>query len=623
MTAVHRVSEFDTWRPKYGAATVTVLVAGTTTPAALFTDEALTVAAPNPQTLETDTDVDGTVYGKFTVPLYTASAYHLDIDSIDQSGIERPPLTTLLGEDASKTVVTAAGGSEAVELEDIVARIVHAKDHGALSATDTAANTTTLAAAIGAAAADGGGFVFVPPGTFPVTALTLSVGVVLVGAGRGITTIQSQTAGVVITLGGDRAGLMGITLDGIDLQAGSVGVFAKAKDETHFVNAEIKRFEAGLHCMGGRRAEWRELYISACATGAKLHGDNDATGGADGDDFTNNRWLGGKVDLCTVIGVDLSYEDKQCHHNMISGVGFENNTGVGLNINGAQYTELPNSWWTGNTTNIAVDDDSDVVAGDPNKVIGLRLMGGVMDTGAANFAGQCQDVVFERMEIKGVSFNLTLPENAILLKDSTEDAAVIITGDGTKLIRIRAILEGASSGLTTSASATKAWSIVLEPGQAGILEAWVVGNQRDGIQVAQYHKVAKVHRPGSTLDYDAQTANYTVGEIFTGFDSGATARITADADGGAAGTLTLRDIVGDFENNEVATDPLGGSADVDGILVPQDVVIDQADTLGTDAEDNVNWNAAFVANGSEIELRVTGDTGEDVEWSVHVKAIVD
>lgn len=622
MAAVHRVHEFDTWRPKYGAATVNVLIAGTTTLAALFTDEALTVAAANAQVLETFTDADGDVFGKFTQPVYTASAYTLDIDSIDQTGVERPPVTTLVGEDASKATVKVPNETTANDLEDIVARVAHLENYGVLSLTDSSANKVIIDDAIGAVAGRGGGFVFVPAGTIPFTEVTIPTDVVLVGEGRGVTILESQTAGKVVTLGGDRAGLMGLTLDGVDLQLLSVGIFSKANDQTVLSNVEAKRFDTGLQCLGGRLSEWKDLFVSGCLTGAKLHGDNDAGGGADGDEFRNNAWTGGKVDLCSVVGVDFSYEDKECAHNALTEVAFENNLAVALNINGARYTELKDCPFRGNTTNLAVDDDSDVVDGDPNKVIGLHLDGGEMNTGIVTFTGQCQDVILDRMELIGVAFTLTLPDNAILIRDSIEDAAVTISGDGTKFTRIRSINEGASSGLTTSVTPVKSWSIALEPGQVALVQGVAMANQRDGEQIAHYHKVAKIHRPGSDLAYDAQTANFTVGQILTGGTSGATARIVADADSGATGTLALRDIVGVFQNNEVITDPLGGSADANGILVPQTIVIDQADTLGIDFESAAGLDAAFVANGGEIEFQVTGLASVTFEWLAYVRAIV-
>lgn len=96
--------------------------------------------------------------------------------------------------------------------------------------------------------------------------------------------------------------------------------------------------------------------------------------------------------------------------------------------------------------------------------------------------------------------------------------------------------------------------------------------QFDGDRYGDYFHVAspedKIGQMSFTLDYDAQSANFTVGAKLTGGTSGATAIILEDSDGGATGTLTLGQITGTFENNETITDDNGtpGSATVDGTL---------------------------------------------------------
>jgi len=616
----HNVDEFELWQPNYGGATVIIYIAGTTSLASVFTDEALTVAASNPQTLSAQT-VDGISYGKFAAPLYTSSSYTLDIDSTDQTGIERPPLTTLAAQDASDAVVTPTGGTVATPLDDIVARVVHAEDYGELGAS-AATNNTTLTAAIGAASGNGGGIVVIPDGTYSFTGLTIPTNVIIQGSGRGVTTIQCTTGAAVLTLSGDRAGISCLTLDGVSLVASSIGVYAKAVDEVIFDDAEVKRFNVGIQFKGARRLNAKNLYIDNCATGAKFHGDNDAGGGADGDQFRDNIWSGGVVSQCTTYGIDLSYEDMKCYHNTIRDVGFESSTGTALNINGARFTTIEHCWWSGNTTSFAVGDDDDTDSADENTVIGLTFDSCDFYGGAATLTETCQDVVFQGCEIADVDFTITLPTNSVLATDCIEDSLVTFSGDGDKWIRFRRINHGSSSGVTTGASATKAWAVNVAPGQVGLLEAKVLANRRDGTTTAAYHKVAKIVRPGSTLAYDNQTANFTVGDVLTGGTSGATARISADADGGATGTLTLRDIVGTFENNETITDVAGGSADVNGTITNIDCVVDQADTLGTDFEDVAGWDAAWVANGGEVELQVTGAASTTIEWLVHVEAVM-
>lgn len=59
---------------------------------------------------------------------------------------------------------------------------------------------------------------------------------------------------------------------------------------------------------------------------------------------------------------------------------------------------------------------------------------------------------------------------------------------------------------------------------------------------------------GKTLAYDGQTADFNVGSTLSGQTSGATAIIVEDADAGNAGTLKLKRIQGQFEDNEVLVD---------------------------------------------------------------------
>lgn len=67
------------------------------------------------------------------------------------------------------------------------------------------------------------------------------------------------------------------------------------------------------------------------------------------------------------------------------------------------------------------------------------------------------------------------------------------------------------------------------------------------------------------LNYDAETGAFTVGATLTGGTSGATATIIKVIDNGLTGTLWINDLVGGpFQNNEVITDSVTGSADADG-----------------------------------------------------------
>ena len=69
------------------------------------------------------------------------------------------------------------------------------------------------------------------------------------------------------------------------------------------------------------------------------------------------------------------------------------------------------------------------------------------------------------------------------------------------------------------------------------------------------------------LNYDTQTGNFTAGQVITGGTSGATATIVRDVDSGTAGVLALGAITGTFQDNELITDPITGSALVNGLKV--------------------------------------------------------
>lgn len=613
---VTRIAEFDTWRPSYGGATVRIYKAGTTDLADVFLDESLSTAADNPQTLSTLT-VNEISYGKFSVPLYTAQDYYLNVGSIGDTGVARVPLTALDGTDASDATVRATGGSQDIALDDVLARIVHAEDYGVIGAS-AATNTTTITAAIAVAAALGEGTVLLPAGTIPFTQISLSAGVVLRGQGRDATVLQSETLDKCVTITGDRAGFAALTLDGVDLGSGSIGVFAASRDQVVFDDVMVKRFETGIQLKGGRTCSWRELSIDNCATGTKLHGDTSDSG----DNFQSNAWNGGVVQNCTTFGVDLSFEDALCLHTRLR-IGFLDNTGTALNVNGARYTDLSGSWWRGNTTTIAVDDDDDTDNAALNTVIGLYLGACDIEDGAATLAGTCQDVIVDRCQIRDVDFTLTSPTNNILVRDCIEDGDVTISGDGHRYTRIRSILEGAATGLTSDGTATAIWNYALVPGETIYAEAKVVARQREDVQRAVYHVSVGAYRVGGDLDYQNQTANFTAGLIVTGGTSGATARIQADSDSGATGTLTLIDIVGTFEDGETITDTGSGSAEVNGTISLSNAALDSGGvtTHRTAYETVGGWNATLAVNNDKLELQVTGASGDTVEWVAKVETI--
>lgn len=628
---VQRIAEFDIWRPGYGGAEVSIYVAGTSTLASVYTDEDLTVAAANPQTLSAKVAADGTSYGKFAVPLYTGSSYYLSIDGIENTGVEKAHLSTFDGEDVGAATVKPSGSSYDLTLSAFVGITVHVSNFGAFvegAGGVAATNNATMVLAI--AALSSGGRVIVPKGTYKVTSFNVPEGVIIQGQGRESTELQSVVGDVSFTLTGNRAGFRDITLDGSSLTAGSVAVKSVGKDEVLFDSVMIRRFETGLYMLGGKGHVWSDFSIENTATGAKLHGDLDAGDTAGGDLFEDLVWTGGLISVATTIGISLSYEDAVCHNIQLINVGFEDCTGTALDINGAQSVVLQGYWFKDNTKNVNIDDDSLALTGSSlnfNKVINVLFIGGRWSGGEFEVTGTAQNIIIRDSKIEDVDFTLTTTlENFIRLVDCFEDSSVTLAGETTKLIRETTGQNGATFGVTTDATVTTAWTYTMKPGQTAYFVAKVVARGRNTVENAIYHVGCGALRPGSTLAYDAQTANFTAGATITGATSGATARIQADADGGTTGTLTLIDIVGEFENNEIITDDNGtpGSATVNGTLTAQNVALDTVGnvSLRTDYETVAGWAAIFVISGAgDIEFRVTGAVGDTVEWNVHVDVV--
>lgn len=613
-----RIAEFDTWRPGYGLATVRVEVAGTTVLADIFTDEARTAAADNPVTLS-ERIIDDISYGRFPASLYTAQPYQLKINSIDETGIARPPLTSLDDEDASAATVQVTGGEEDVPLADMLARLIDVRDYGEFLAVgqpgaSASTNNTTLTTAIGVAGAQEGGRVKLPSGTYAATSYSVPQGVTIEGQGRDATILQSTVAGAFATIAGERAGFREITLDGVTLVGNSIGVYAENKDQVVLDRVLVKRFETAVSRKGGSYSFWRNLLLSNCAIGYKGHGDNaSAAGGA----ISFNRWHGGGVELCSQRGLSLVNIDEACEHESFVGLNFDTNTGEAVHIEGAQDISLVGCRFDGNDVNLAIDDTDD-----DNTVIGVEIVGGSINGGEINLTGNLETVAFRRVTMQDIDVTITTPGHNVLVEDCREVSGVSLAGISTAWMRRKTGDRGATGGITAGAAATKAWGITLDPGQRVFLEAKVVGRQRDGTNDGYYFIAVSARRPGASLAYDTQTVNFTAGNVLTGATSGATARITADTDAGATGTLTLQDVIGTFIDNEIISDSGGGSATANGALSFSDAALAGLVTaIRAAQETNASWDATFVANGPEIELRVTGANSQTVEWAVDVDVV--
>lgn len=625
MANAQRIADFDTWKPGYAYAKVAVYLAGTTTLVNLFSDWALTVSVSNPVTLLAQSDGNGVGYGKFQQPIYVGVPVYLAVNSTDSTGEIHPPITSLDDQDASEATVVTTRGVATRALEDALDTL-DILNFGAFSAGSGATtNTTTLNLAIGAAAAQGGGPVLLPSGTFPINPVTLSAGVHLRGQSSLATILTCQAGSAVVTIGGNDAGLEELTLSGLTSVASSVGVEAINKDRLLLRNCVVKSFATGIRMRGGNHTQFQDCDVTDCSVAAvNLRGDLNSGGGSNGAVYQNFLWLGGKVASCAAIGVVVECIDRLIQNLRFVEVIFDTNVGPAFKNVGARNVTLEGCAWTGNTAALSVVDGSDVSQVAINTVEQFYLRDGVMSAGTVTLNQTCLDVQFQGMSLQNTAIALSVPTNPILMVDCLLDANVTTSGDSTKLLRQRtgdALQQVA--GVTTDANATTAWQYVLADGETIIVEAKVIGRQRNGINVGAFHVEAGISRPGAGLPYDTQTVNFTVGSIITGQTSGATARITADADSGVTGTLTIRDITGTFVIGETIHDAGSGSARMSGAITHSNAAVDDVGvtTLRAMGPTTSPYAATINVSGGTARVQVTGVVNTTVEWIVAVSII--
>lgn len=620
-----RVPEFDTWRPGYAGAMVEVIVAGTTDRATLYSDPLLGTIIDNPQTLLSQTDAAGVSYGRWATAVYVTEPYRLYIDTTEVTGVERPPLTDLDGQDLSLAAVSGRRGGYLVTVADFVDRVIAADLFGAIGGdAGTAASTATLQAAVGAAAAAGGGYVELPSGTITINAITLAQGVRLRGQGKSATTIVCRDAGAVITLGGDGAGIEALTLDGQISASGSIGVRGDNTAQPWLQDVLIRRFDIGTLFHGVSSAVWHAPAWEDCRIGVHLRGDAAGEGDATGGPIANIHVVSGSVSLCTEHGLLLEFHDQEVHDVALNGVGFVSNVGPGLHIVGARGVVVDGCYWTGNTAAIAIEDGDDAAYADINTCQRINIRNGRVNGGTISFDGACVNVSFDRVEFVDVDFVLDLPETVIVLRDCIEDVDTTSTGDTKKLARQTTFDTGEWTGITTDATPTAAWSLEMDPGEVGLFQAKVVGVGRNATTYGIFWVVAGAARPGATLNFNLQTGNFTAGLIVTGASSGASARITAISQSAGSGTMTLRDITGTFQSGELLTDSSTGSARASGGISTSSTALDAtgSDPVRADTITGTGWDVEFTVSGAMIQLMVTGQASVTIDWTARVEKLV-
>ena len=137
---------------------------------------------------------------------------------------------------------------------------------------------------------------------------------------------------------------------------------------------------------------------------------------------------------------------------------------------------------------------------------------------------------------------------------------------------------------------------------------WHGDNGLFALRIVRGGQVGDVENLGS-LAFDGQSVNFTVGQTITGGTSLATGNLVEQVDAGASGTLTMSDIAGIFQNNDVLTDEGSGDGDavnaqIIPLLTPADSMIFQIDG----AAETMTKSAAL-----EILRQIRG-TIYDMDW---------
>ena len=610
-----RVSEFDTWRATYGGQSVRVYLAGTTTLASLFSNPDLTGALPNPQTLMLQVGADGERYGKFSQPVYVGTPYQLLIDETETTGIERLPIYDMEDVDASLATVQSDRGSVDRALEDWLDDTIQVEAYGVFltygatgaSATD---NTTTLNSAIGAASAQGGGRVLLPPGTYEFNTLSLPQGVVLQGVETGGTVLRSTQTQAVVTIAGNRAGLADLTLDGVNLGVGSIGVVADGRTDMILRDVIVKRFATGIRTKGGTRARLYDVKVDNCTNGVDIRGDDISAVATPARDFL---WRGGAVSTCTTFGLRFSYQTAGCFDALVEGVLFDTNVGAALSILGAQQTQVNGCRWTGNTADIAIADNGD------GEVAQAHFDHCSLSGGTIAISGTAEDVQFRGCSFADTDTTLTSPTFNVLFMDCTEDASCTTAGNTEKLLRNDSFKVGEAAGVTTDATETTAWVRALSPGEVYRARVRVLGRQRNGLDYLSHEMAFVARRPPSNLDFDTASSALQVGDRITGRTSGATARVVYVSSAGASGYLLLRDIDGEFTLNETCDLSSGQTCRATGTLEHEDaLMLTTLDLAGPSIKSDNTWDIRADTNGETVRVRVTGAGSKTIEWLVEV-----
>jgi hypothetical protein len=617
------VEEFDIWREGYQDALVNVYYANTTTLVPCFSDPLLTIATPNPIHLINRKDSNDVSYGRFPSHVYVPFGYELEIQGEHQTGVHYMPLTSLSGRDASDAIVTVEGGKIARKLRARFSDVLWVGDYGEIG--DSAAtNTATMQAALSQLAAQGGGIAYLPAGSIPFLTLAIPEKCVLAGKGRLVTTLFTEVSANVVTLTGNDCGLSGLTVDGLSLKSGGVGVSSIAKDGVVMNDVLVRRFDTGVLMKGGSYHDYTAFSIEDCNKGYRGIGDNNVVSSPVGSSFIGLGWKGGAITSCIEVGLELLVRDAEVRNIQIEQLRFADHVGdAALLISGAQNITGWELIFERNLVNVKIEDNQDTSLNIPRTTSNVVFSGGYISGGKSTFDGACQNVTFEQVTLKSTELEMNVPDNQVLLRDCIENDAKF-SGEATKVSRFNTSNQGTIKGATTSASPVVVFQYRLFPNEVAFFEVTATAEQRNGTGFAVWKK----HHAGkggvATLKHDGVVVAFTAGREIAGQSSGAKAVILSIS----GDTLSLAAVSGTFVNNELIKEATGaGEARVNGVITLASASLIDTETVAHVKGSNggappAGWNVSYQVSGEELQVFVQGAANQDVAWNVQVGVTV-
>jgi hypothetical protein len=613
------VEEFDLWHEGYADAVVNVYYANTTTLLPCYADVGLTERISNPIVLISRTDTNDVSYGRFPSHVYVPFGYELEIQGEHQTGKHLPPIISLAGKDVSDSVVTAADGTIPRKLKDRFSDAMYVSDYGELGFS-AATNTATIIAALSRVAANGGGRVLLPNGSFPILTLSIPEKCTLAGRGQLVTTLYTEVSGNVITLAGNDCGLEGLTIDGLSLKSGSVGVTATSKDNIIFTDVMVKRFDTGILMKGGSYHDYTNLHVDDCNKGYRGIGDLNISSSPAGSAFIGMGWKGGAVTSCIESGLELLLRDAAVRTIQIEQVRLTDHVGDGaLILSGVRGFAGWELVFERNLVNIKVEDNLDASLTISRTTSNISLSGGYINGGKSVFDGVCDNISIEQATLTDTEFEMNIPDNQVLLRDCIESGTAF-TGESSKVSRFKTVNYGSIKGETSDGTAVVVYQTRLAPNEVVFCDVTATAEQRNGLGFAAWKKHHSAKGGVATLKYDGVVVAFAVGKEIVGQTTGARAIIIADA----SSTLSLAAVAGEFENNELIKEADGaGEARVNGVLTYGAAALISTEVVPYTKGSNTGsppsgWNVSYQVSGEELQVFVVGAASTDIAWNVCV-----